>query len=68
MHRWLRPSLQCNNRLLPIRQEDPPRATPSRELGAEGGDRGDTRVDTQVLYTGAVGEGAGEAAVTCMTL
>jgi hypothetical protein len=66
----MRPSLQRNNRIPAVREEDRPRAPQACELGAEGRDRGHTRVDAKMLYAGAMGErdGAGQDTVVDVAL
>lgn len=58
--RRLRTSLQRDHRVGAIRVQDPAGAAPARQLGAQGRDRGHSRLDAEMLHAGAVGEGEGE--------
>jgi len=54
--RWLRPSIFSNHRLPAVREKDLPRPPQAGEYCAQSRDRSDSRLDSEMLHTGAVGE------------
>lgn len=59
-YRWLRSDVRSNHCLTPIRQEDDSSPTPSRQCHSQTGDRYYSRLDTEMLHPGRVGEEEGE--------
>ena len=57
--RWLWSSLLCHNSLPPIRQKDLPRPPQIGEYCAQSRDCGDSRMDSEVLHAGTMGEVGG---------
>ena len=58
LFRRVRPVVPSHDCVAPVREEEQPRATSTRQFGVEGGNRRHSRLDAKMLHAGGMGEKA----------